>query len=282
MPRCGSCPEVVGTIDLAVHAKRQRRAIPLARRHCFWFYPWWKETKVESDVPSSACPSTSSVARSPIGHLNDPLFPWCPARPDFDIIFSSAVSFLLLQVKVVLEVAVAIVVPIARQIASTALSPPGLDGMGRVRLGSDMRIMSCPVQNRGVEIGKIVQQVDKVVLVVPQIVSSGARDPDLVFSAEFESVGFVSNLCKEPKPVFWRGRTTVFNHLRELVDFGGNERHGGREDRIELAEVGEVPGEVEGERVEGMCVFCEESERVDGRWISHAQEIRAQFYFDIG
>ena len=141
--------------------------------------------------------------------------------------------------------------------------------MGRVRLGSDVRVMSGPVQNGRVEIRKKMQQVDEVILMVPQVVSSGARDADLVLPAEFESVGFISNLREEPKPVFWGG-CAVFDHLRELVDFGGNERHGGRKDGIELAEVGKVPGEVEGEGIEGMCVLCEESKRVDRRWIGHS------------
>ena len=113
------------------------------------------------------------------------------------------------------------------------------------------------------------QQVDKVVLVVSQVVGCSTRHADLVFSTELEPVCFVPNLSQEPKPVF-RGGRPVFNHLRELVDFGGNESHGGREDGIELAEVGKVPGEVEGERIEGMCVLCEESERVGRRWISHS------------
>ena len=113
------------------------------------------------------------------------------------------------------------------------------------------------------------QQVDKVILVVAQVVRSGARHADFVLPTELEPVSFVSNLCKEPKPVFWGGRP-VFNHLRELVDFGGNESHGGREDGIELAEVGKVPGKVERERIEGMRVLCEESERVGRRWIGHS------------
>ena len=112
------------------------------------------------------------------------------------------------------------------------------------------------------------QQVDKVVLVVPQVVSCSTRYADLVFSAKLEPVGFVSNLCEEPKPVFWGGRP-VFNHLCELVDFGSNESHRGREDGIELAEVCKVPGEIEGEGIEGMRVLREESERVGRRWISH-------------
>ena len=113
------------------------------------------------------------------------------------------------------------------------------------------------------------QQVDKVALVVSQVVSCSTRHADLVFPAELEPVCFVPNLCEEPKPVFWGGRP-VFNHLCELVDFGGNESHGGREDGIELAEVGKVPGEVERERIEGMRVLGEESERVGRRWISHS------------
>ena len=104
---------------------------------------------------------------------------------------------------------------------------------------------------------------------VPQVVGGSARHADLVFSAELESVSFVPNLCEEPEPVF-RGGRPVFNHLRELVDFGGNESHGGREDGIELAEVGKVPGKVERERIEGMRVLCEESERVGRRWIGHS------------
>jgi len=132
-----------------------------------------------------------------------------------------------------------------------------------------VRVISCPVEDGRVEVWKIVQQVDKVALVVSQVVSCSTRHADLVFSAELEPVRFVPNLCEEPKPVFWGGRP-VFNHLCELVDFGGNESHGGREDGIELAEVSKVPGEVERERIEGMCVLGEESERVGRRWISHS------------
>ena len=89
-----------------------------------------------------------------------------------------------------------------------------------------MGVMSCPVEVRGVEVWKIMQQVDKVVLMVAQVVSGSARHADLVFPTELESVSLVSNLCEEPKPVFWGGRP-VFYHLCELVDFGGNESHGG-------------------------------------------------------
>ena len=113
------------------------------------------------------------------------------------------------------------------------------------------------------------QQVDKVVLVVSQVVSCSTRHADLVFPPELEPVGFVPNLGEEPKPIFWGG-CPIFNHLCELVDFGGNESHGRREDGIELAEVGKVPGEVERERIKGMCVLGEESERVGRRWISHS------------
>lgn len=132
-----------------------------------------------------------------------------------------------------------------------------------------MRIIGCPVENGGVEVRKIMQEVDKVVLVVAQVVSGSTCHTNLVFPAELEPVSFVSNLCEEPKPVFWGG-CPVFNHLRELIDFGCNESHRGREDRIELAEVGKVPGEVEGERIEGMRVLCKESKRVGRRWISHS------------
>lgn len=89
-----------------------------------------------------------------------------------------------------------------------------------------MRVISRPVEDGRVKIWQIMQQVDKVILVVAQVVGSGARHADFVLPTELEPVSFVSNLCKEPKPVFWGGRP-VFNHLRELVDFGGNERHGG-------------------------------------------------------
>ena len=135
-----------------------------------------------------------------------------------------------------------------------------------------MRVISRPIENRGVEVWKIMQQVDKVVLVVSQIVSGSARHADLVFSTELESVSFVSNLCEEPKSVFW-GSCPVFNHLRELVDFASNERHGGREDGIKLAEVGKVPGEVQRKRIERMRVLCEESERVGRHWISHCDYV---------
>ena len=61
---------------------------------------------------------------------------------------------------------------------------------------------------------------------VAQVVGGSARNANLVFPAEFESVSFVTNLGEEPKPVF-RGGRPVFYHLRELVNFGGDERHGG-------------------------------------------------------
>jgi hypothetical protein len=224
-----------------------------------------ERTKGVSDVPSSA--PASSVSWSPVGHIHDSVLLRGPTRPNVIIIPSNA-SLLPLRVGVV-RIVVVVDVSIARQIASPTLPPPCLDRMGRIRLGSDMRIISRPVEDGRVEVWKIMQQVDKVVLVVAQVVSGSARHADLVFSAEFEPVGFVANLSEEPKPVFWGGRP-VFNHLRELVDFGGNECHGGREDRIELAEVGEVPREVEREGVEGMRVLCKESERVRRRWISHS------------
>jgi len=132
-----------------------------------------------------------------------------------------------------------------------------------------VRIISCPVEDGRFEVWKITEQVDKVVLVVSQVVSCSTRHADLVFSTELEPIGFVPNLGEEPKPVFWGGRP-VFNHLGELVNFGGNESHRGREDGIELAEVGKVPGEVERERIEGMRVLGEESKRVGRRWISHS------------
>ena len=89
-----------------------------------------------------------------------------------------------------------------------------------------MRVVRRPVEDGGVKVWKIMQQVDEVVLVVAQVVSGSARYANLVFSTEFESVSFIPNLRKKPKPIF-RGGRPVFNHLRELVNFGGDEGHGG-------------------------------------------------------
>ena len=177
------------------------------------------------DVPSSPSAPASSVSRSPVEHINDPVLPWRPTRSSFDIVVSSTTSFLLLRNRIV-RIVVVIFVPIAGQIASPALPPPGLDVLGRVRLGSDMRVISRPVEDRGIKVWKIMQQVDEVVFVVAQVVGGSACNANLVFSAKFESVSFVPNLCEEPKSVF-RGGRSVLNHLRELVDFGGDERHGG-------------------------------------------------------
>ena len=177
------------------------------------------------DVPSSPSAPASSVSRSPVEHINDPVLPWRPTRSSFDIVVSSTTSFLLLRNRIV-RIVVVIFVPIAGQIASPALPSPGLDVLGRVRLGSDMRVISRPVEDRGIKVWKIMQQVDEVVFVVAQVVGGSACNANLVFSAKFESVSFVPNLCEEPKSVF-RGGRSVLNHLRELVDFGGDERHGG-------------------------------------------------------
>ena len=134
-----------------------------------------------------------------------------------------------------------------------------------------MRVVSRPIEDGGIKIRKIRQQLDEVVPVVSQIVRRRARNANLVFPSVLEPVSFVPNLREEPQSVF-RGGRPVFNHLRELVDFRGNERHGGREDGIELAEVGEVSGEVEREGIEGVRVLCEERERVGGCGISHGRD----------
>lgn len=100
-----------------------------------------------------------------------------------------------------------------------------------------------------------------------EVVGGVAGDANLVLAAELEAAGLLRDLGEQVEAVLV-GARLVLDHGNELVDLRGEERHGGGEHGVELAEVPIAAGEVDREAVERVGVLGEMSEAesgVDGR-----------------
>ena len=110
------------------------------------------------------------------------------------------------------------------------------------------------VQDGGVKGGNLAEEDAHVVYVALEVVRGLAGDTNLVLAAELEAGCLVGDVCEENETVLL-GDGGVLDGLCEIPNLDNDGGHGGGEDGIELAEVGKVAGEVEGEGVEGVVVL---------------------------
>lgn len=102
----------------------------------------------------------------------------------------------------------------------------------------------------------MVQKRRKVLGVRGQHVRGLAGDAYLVLAAQFEPGRFFRYFGEEVEPIVLLERI-VFYSVDETVDLDGDGSHRGREDGVELAKVGIMAREVEGDGIECMGVFLE-------------------------
>lgn len=138
--------------------------------------------------------------------------------------------------------------------------------LGRLAIWHHVGVDSLPAERIDVlkvAIRYVLQEGLHVRLVSAEAVGGVTGDAYLVLAAELEAGGFLCDVRKEPQPFLLR--TDVrFEHARNLRDLRGEGGHGGGEDGVEFAKLGEVAGEVEGEGIEGVGVLAEDGERVCG------------------
>src|SRR5712675_1483830 len=104
-------------------------------------------------------------------------------------------------------------------------------------------------EGRRVETGDVEEEGHHVLVLGLEKVGDLGGDANLVLTTEFEALGLVSDLHKKPHALLlWGG--VGLNHVDEPVDLRGQGVDGGGEDGIELAEVGELTGDISGEGVE--------------------------------
>jgi hypothetical protein len=79
-------------------------------------------------------------------------------------------------------------------------------------------------------------------------------DANLVLAPELETLGLVGYFHEEPDALFLGG-SVGFDHVDEPVDLGCQGVDRGGEDGVELAEVGELAGDIGGEGVKSLSVL---------------------------
>lgn len=117
-----------------------------------------------------------------------------------------------------------------------------------------MRVGCVAGEDGGVEAGDVEQEGHHVFVLALEKVGHLGGDADLVLAAELETLGLVGDLHEEPDALFL-GRGVRLDHVDEPVDLGIQGVDRGGEDGVELAEVGELAGDICGERVESLGVF---------------------------
>ena len=80
-------------------------------------------------------------------------------------------------------------------------------------------------------------------------------DADLVLAAELEALRLICDLYEEPDALFLGGGGGGLDHVDEPVHLGRQGVDGRGEDGVELAQVGELAGDICGERVERLRVL---------------------------
>lgn len=92
-------------------------------------------------------------------------------------------------------------------------------------------------------------------------VCSTAGYTNLIFTSILEASSLFGDLVQEPQALLL-GAAALLDHASEVMNFGSDVDHGRGEDGIEFSEVAYVARDVEGKRVEGVGVLCEEGEGV--------------------
>lgn len=116
-----------------------------------------------------------------------------------------------------------------------------------------MRIDSVPGKGGAVEAGDVEERGHVFVLGLEEV-GHLSGDADLVLASELETLSLVGDLHEEPYALFLGGRVG-FDHVDEAIDLGGQGVDRGGEDGVELAKVGELAGDICGERIERLGVF---------------------------
>jgi hypothetical protein len=109
-------------------------------------------------------------------------------------------------------------------------------------------------EDGAVEAGDVEEERGHVFVLGLEKVGHLRGDADLVLAPELEALRLVRDLHEEPYALLLGGRVGL-DHVDQTVDLAGQGVDRGGEHGVELAEVGELPGDVGGERVEGLGVF---------------------------
>lgn len=117
-----------------------------------------------------------------------------------------------------------------------------------------MRVGCVAGEDGGVEAGDVDEEGGHVFVLGFEKVADLGGDADLVLAPELETLGLVGNLHEEPDALFLGGGVG-FDHVDEPVDLRRQGVDRGGEDGVELAEVGELAGDIRGEGIENLGVF---------------------------
>ena len=126
-------------------------------------------------------------------------------------------------------------------------------GDGGIGARGDVGIDGVAGEDGAAEAGDVEEGGHVLVLALEEVGDLGG-DADLVLAAELEALRLVGDLHEEPDALFL-GRGVGLDHVDEPVDLGGQGVDRGGEDGVELAQVGELAGDICGERVERLRVL---------------------------